>query len=243
MAHGTPDWGVTSGAQTIFQVADLGEAVARLGALSVFDRGGDVVFQDDFSGGLAAWSSVLFGLGAAVQLTAAEVRSGLLAAKLTGGSDSYRWGGIVHVEGPQENARIGIECFFHPDAAIGSFEIWLQVYDGTTMTQYRLVYDDANNRLQYVDGTDTLTTFATPVSLGTAGVLFHGAKLVIDADAGEYLRFRLNKDVYSLAGAAAYSSADSNAPQFYVLLLCTSRSGQNDSVIVDSVIITQNEPA
>jgi len=55
VAHGTPDWGVTAGARTVYQMTDLGELAVRLGSIVTHDRRGDVIFLEDFEEGMGRW--------------------------------------------------------------------------------------------------------------------------------------------------------------------------------------------
>ena len=86
MAHGTPDWGVTAGAVTTYQVTDLGELAVRLGSPISHDRRGDVIWWDDFECTLNKWQTVANGAGSSVALSDARARNGRYSALLISGS-------------------------------------------------------------------------------------------------------------------------------------------------------------
>ncbi|MGH6998550.1 MAG: hypothetical protein ACREEO_10145 [Phenylobacterium sp.] len=242
MAHGTPDWGVTAGGQTVFQLTDLAEHAVRVSSIDSFDRGGDVVFLDAFEAGLERWLRSPNGTGASIDISTAEARSGLYACRLVGGSDGTRRSTLIHYEGPQEEARLGFEFSFQLPGAIEDLHIFLDVYDGVNLTVYEVQYVYATNVLQYRDAAGAFVTFATirrPPLLTTA---FNSWKLVIDQAAKQYVRFRLNRAVYSLAGISGQVIVDALDPLYEIGGHIDSRAGQNDLVYLDDAIFTQNEP-
>lgn len=242
MAHGTPDWGVTSGAKTVFQLTDLAEHAVRLGSIDLFDRGGDVVFLDGFEDGLNPWVAVTNGTGAAVAIVTTPVRDGAQAVRLTGGSDGVRVASVRKDLAAPELLTLGAEMAFHLDGQIESLEIDLDVFDGANLTRFNVRWLDSADALQYRDSNDVWVTFASGLSLSTTGNLFHILKLVADASLGEYVRVRLNNRVYTLEGVPARISASAALPRFLVEIRLISLLGQNNRAVIDNVIVTQNEP-
>jgi len=90
MAHGQPDYGMYTLANTIYRLTDMGELAARLGSINTYDRRGDVIFLDSFESGLTAWSPSSACTGSDLVQSAKHARSGGFSAKFVCGSDGTR---------------------------------------------------------------------------------------------------------------------------------------------------------
>lgn len=243
MGHGTPDWGLTAGQVTVYQLTDMAELAVRLGSIVTHDRRGDVIWLDNFEDGLGKWDSSSSGAGAGVGLSSARARSGWLSALLTAGSDGSRYAEIYRGFNLPVLSRLGVEISFNVPVAFESLVLQLHVLDGSTRYRFEVTYDDANNRLDRLNDAGGLTTVASSVILAGWGKMFHTLKLVGDLTTGKYQRLILNDATYDLSDGAAFSSADAGAARLEMTLRVTGRSAQNDTVHIDDVIVTQNEPA
>lgn len=56
MPRGAPDWGEYAQQDLLVKTFDLGELAVRLGANSIFDRSGSVIFTDKFENGIGHWT-------------------------------------------------------------------------------------------------------------------------------------------------------------------------------------------
>jgi hypothetical protein len=243
VAHGTPDYGVTAGALTRHQLFDVGELAARLGSPVTFDRRGDVVWWDDFECGLAKWITIVDGVGGSVALSTARARNGRSSALLTAGSTGTETAAIRH-EGPFATlSRHGVEVSFNVGTPITSFTITYNLYDGTTLSQASVRWDDVAETLLYLDASVAYVIFASNIDLWQSVTLFHTAKLVVDAVNGRYVRFILDHLSFDLSGIPFSVSASALDPQVGQLITLVGRAGVNDQAYVDDVIVTENEPA
>lgn len=243
MAHGTPDWGVTAGAVTTYQLTDLAELAARLGSIVTFDRRGDVIFLEDFESGLHKWSTLISGTGATVDLSSNRARTGRYSAHLVAGSSSSRFAEMMHYLPFPVLSSFGLECGFQLGGADDNLNLRLRLFDGANLREYQVRYVSVPQSLQYLDSTGSFVTFAIPDQLMGQSTLFFVAKLVIDATAGEYLRFILDQRSYPLAGIAAQTIASADYPHLEARLRNTGFAGFNNEMFIDTVILTQNEPA
>lgn len=242
MAHGTPDWNRTAGITTTFQLNDLGEAVVRLGSIVTHDRRGDVIWLDSLESGFQKWEISLGGTGAAAAISQARARNGASSVLLTGGSDVNQSVTLVHDLPLPVSGRLGAEGSFNHDSTIEKVEIAVLVYDGTNVTTFRAGWSETDSEVIYLSAPATFTAIATGVALPQSATLFNSLKLVLDTSLGEYVRVILNQTTYSLSGISGVSNADASNPHQRVLIILTSREGQNDIAYVDDIIITQNEP-
>jgi len=243
MAHGTPDWGVTAGAVTIYQLTDMAELAVRLGSIVTHDRRGDVVWFDGFEDGLEKWSTFAPADGGSVDLSTARARNGQYSARLVsdeGGAVGTRIDKTIPfpVASP-----MGAEFSFMLEQHIGWLELIFDIYDGDAATQYFVTWSDANDNLTYLDFECAPQVIASGVDLSMAVNLFHTMKLVVDMENHAYARLILNQTEYPLAGIAAYvDPTDKTSAALRVRINVTGRAGENDVIRVDDVIITQNEP-
>ena len=243
MAHGTPDWGVTAGAVTTYQLTDMGELAVRLGSIVSFDRRGDVIWMDDFESGLDKWLLNFSGTGATIELTTDWARSGRYAASLVAADDGSSSSDITRRLPFPALSRLAFEYSFQLSGSIGLLETVIQVFDGTNRTIYGVRWRDTDNDLQYLDADGNYVTFATGVNLFNPNETHHTLKLVVNTEDKEYLRFILDDTEYSLADIGARVAVNSTSPYLLVQSLLVGRSGQNDYAYIDDAIITQNEPA
>jgi hypothetical protein len=242
MAHGTPDYGVTSGAFTVYQVKDLGELAARLGSPITFDRRGDVLWWDDFECGLAKWSDTGAGTGKAVALSTARARNGRTSCLLTAGSDGGRTGQISHSRPFTALSAIGLEASFSLPGAVERINVTLQIELGTARYDASVRWNGVSNTIEYVDAGGAAVTLESGVILRQDPTLFHTFKVVADMAAGQYVRAIVDEKVYALPGIAAFAGVPSGELSVVAHCRVIGRAGVNDTVYVDDVIVTQNEP-
>ena len=140
MPRDLPDWGAPPGPKTIFEVTDLGEVTVRLGSIITFDRGGDVVWFDDFENGIGKWETELSGSGAAIDLALGRSRNGLYAARLVAGSDASELARIIKVLPSPDTDSLGIEYSFQFAQAGDQLDLTLRLYDGTNLTEYGIFF-------------------------------------------------------------------------------------------------------
>ena len=242
MAHGTPDWDVTAGAVTTYQLTDLGELAARLGSIVTFDRRGDLIWADDFERGLAKWDDFASGAGSSVALSTAAARNGRYSCLLTAGAAVDRYAQIQHFSPFFVLSRMGVEFSFRLPADIGHLRLTANMWDGVNNTRFSIKYDDAADTLYYEDSAGVYVSLATGLVLNTSATLFHTLKLVFDAATGMYVRAILNEDTYSLAGIAGPAAASATAPVFGVTIYLNGWALAASEAYVDDAILTQNEP-
>lgn len=243
MAHGTPDWGVTAGARTTYQLTDLGELAARLGSPITHDRRGDVLWWDDFEWSLNKWTDNSSGTGGVAAISTVRARNGQASCLLTGGSDGTKQGWIDHYQAPVTQSRFGAEVSFSPAGTIDRFAVVLDIIRAGVRTFFIAQWDDVSDELQYTDAAGADAILATGVSLHKTSPTFHTLKVVGDLEAGEYVRIILNETEYSMAGVAAQQVGSATDENLHIGAHLFSRAGSNDTVYVDDAILTMNEPA
>lgn len=243
MAHGTPDYGVTQGAATVYQVRDLGELAARLGSPITFDRRGDVVWWDDFECGFNHWSATPVGVGATAAISTTRARNGRSSCRLTPGNVVGNTTLIEHYQPKAVLSRFGFEFSFHREAANPMIYWTLEDYDGTNYRFFEVRLNTSLNDLQYRNAAGAFVTFDDSVSIGTNPTQFNTGKLVVDPTTGRYERFILNHRTYDLDQFTAQQVASAASPTRRLQVLIESIAANNFGIYVDDVILTENEPA
>jgi hypothetical protein len=242
MAHGTPDWGVTAGQKTVYQLTDLAELAVRLGSIVTYDRRGDVIFLEDFEDGLHLWTPDWEGSEPTVDLSIVRARHGAFSARLGVGTEAGSYARIqttltLPVLGPW-----GIEWSFNLAVALPYIDLYVEVAMGAEFASFAIRWVRATYELQYRDSSSNWVTFATDVVLDYTYNTWYTMKLVIDPSVPAYVRLMLGTEVYLLTDLAPYVYASSIFPTLNVQLVAEGPAVSTGQMWVDDVIITQNEP-
>lgn len=242
MAHGTADWGQSTGAVTTFQLTDLGELAARLWSPDYFDRRGEAIFMEDFECGSSRFFSQVSGTGASVGIVTNEARSGGNSAQLICGSDNEFRASILKYVGLPPRGLLGIEGSARLVSGAAVFELLLEFHNGAAFTTWHLRYDAGASILEYLGSDNTEHIFVSSLVLPATPSLFHTMKFVADSVAGKYVRAIVNGVQYDLSTIAGHAGAGGSGSYLIARWSCLSGSGGNETIYLDDVIVTQNEP-
>ncbi len=242
MAHGTPDWGSTQGTQTTHPVLDVGEAAVRLGSPDRFERLGNVLMIDGFEDGPARWSATVNGAGGVVAADATHARTGAWSLRLTAGSGAPDLVSAVHHEPYPVLGRLGLEWSLLIPGTGSKLNVAFETADGAQVVSSQLVIDWVANVIGYTDNGGVTRQLGTLVPPAADATLFHTFKLVLDASAKAYVRALVDNTSISLAGVPARISPLAGGAFLNVGFTFFGRAGALDTVYVDDVIISQNEP-
>jgi len=242
MVHTLPPWTMSYRNRVIHGLVDNGELAARLQSPVKYDRRGDVVFMDDFEGSALHWSTGGGGANNVQALSTAWARDGSQSCILTAGEGVLGQAYIYKYLGIINPGKVGLECSFTMNANTTTFVVAFLYYDGTNLHRGAVRYDNANSKWEYLDSTATYQDLLTSVVLRTTNSPFHTCKLVFDTDKDEYERFLYNNVETSMDGISIYKTADATDPLILIQLIHVSTHASVQSIYVDNVILTQNEP-
>ncbi len=242
MPHGTPDWGLVGPKATVFGLDDLGELAVRLASPNTWDRRGDEIYSADFRNGLELFVPGTSGLGAAVNLFAGHTRHGAFSVALTAGSNLSRYARIVALLPFPVLSRVGAEWSFSVAALTENTHI--EIHWETLTDEWRAVVRirRLTNDVQYQDRLGAWQTLPGNVSCNTSNYPENTAKLVVDLNLQEYVRFVVNDTIFPMIALQARRVGAGTVPAYGVWIYHYGLATFNPVQYVDSVIITQNEP-
>ena len=222
----------------------LAELAARLGSIVTYDRRGEVVWLDDFEDNINKWNSSFGAAGGSLALSTDESRSGSNSAKLICPTGGYA---IMNRTLPYTpSPKLGFEaheCF--PTAGNITRVLDLGVLTTTKQFEFEIRYDWTDA----VTGTWKIYTYPTTwvtlsgiPSIEAIAGLFHAIKVVVDLENGKYVRLLVDGIAYDISQYTPNWGVNTNPPRITPTIYHAARAGQQDTIYVDDVIITRNEP-
>ena len=223
--------------------AGLGDVISALTPTKRFDKRGEVFFWDSFEHGLGSWFTTLLGTLASAEVSSAYALFGGFSVKMVGGSDGGLSAKIYHRQYYPSATKLGLEFAFTVVSGADNIEWQITIYTGTRVIYGLVKYDQNSTKLQYWSSAGAWADLQTGVNLSTLTGVFHVGKLVIDPATEKYVRFLLGKNEYDMGALGCEAVDDTTAPYMLVSAKVVSDSGQNATIYVDNVVLTQNEPA
>lgn len=243
MAHGHADYGVGTPVQTVHTSMDVAELAARLGSPDTFDRRGNVLWFDDFEGGIEKWSFGSVPAGGSLVWSSDSSKTGRFCAKLTAPAMITGVSQMTCRLAYPVTTRLGFEVAFSlPVEDLALIYLQLHLFLGRVGHLANLGYDGSTHGLVYVDRDAGEVVLTPPVELGTFLNFFHVIKVVVDIETSEYVRAVLDNHEWDLTGGKLQ---DYMAPDYdelvgvFGLLVDTI---DQPHALVDNCIVTMNEP-
>ena len=242
MPRGHEDWGVSTSALNASPEIPTAELAARLGALSLYDQTGQLMFADGFELGLAPYSLNPQGTGASIVLVAGKSFLGAYSAKLTGGSDGLRYARLSKAFPRPFLTRWGVEARAVLNSAGGDFMVNIRRYDGTNEHKWEVLINLTSNAISVLQADGTYATVVANSGYQHGPYIWHPLKLVVDLDGGGYVRLGFATLQLDLSAYSASLTASSNGASIDSDVGVNSDAGANPVVELDSLIYTYNEP-
>lgn len=240
--RGHEDWGVSSSAVQASPDTPAADLAARLGALSLYDQTGQLLFADGFEHGFAPWTQQTSGLGASIVLTAGKSFIGGYSARATGGSDGNRYAGVTKALPVPFLSRWGLEGRATTQSVGGEFSLSLRHHTGSHLVHYEVRFDMATTALKVLQSDGTYATVVSSSNVDQGIDIWHPFKAIIDLDNRTYIRLLFDDQRVDLTAYSPQVTVNTDQKHIGVDIFCISRAGQNDLIDLDSVILTQNEP-
>lgn len=241
MTHSLPDYTTKYKMTTIFGNIDTAELAARLGSPFIHNREGNMIFYDDFEAENLHWDTATSGAGGAVALSTASAFMGEQSLKITGGSDTGKYGLAYRQLSLPVNTRLGYEVSFTNNADLDYVLVSMTIFDGTNYHQGRIRFDQTNDKLYYYNSANTTIELDSDVIFLVGDFMYQPIKLVIDSSTNNYVRCIFGNKEYNMSNISLYQVADASNPYLYIDLWVGSNAGDNAYSYVDHAIVTQNE--
>lgn len=241
MPRGAKDYSNVKAYGPMSRLDDHAELAVRLGSPDSFERSGRVIYIDDFSKGKPQWSSAGYGTGSRFQLSPLRALSPPFSLEMRTGGDGAH-GIKTTLELPYHTLyKLGLEyAFTHTTQSLYHYFEIIH-YDGDNKHLFLVVFDIQGDTLMVRDHNGDYWTFGTDVGAQTDAWLFHRAKLIVDTETGEYVRFIHNDEVYELDDYSPLVQVADTVPHLEVVVQFTGDEGSNREHYVDDVIVTQAE--
>jgi len=244
MPHGAPDYGLYAvKIAPIVGLADLGEAVVRLGAISTWDRRGYVVYQDSFEDPLLKWFLKATGTGLKPYHHSDAAWMGsqcvFLSApeSVSSKSTMQSWMPLL------KEGKLGFEFWVQPYAwSPGYFHFQIYIYDGVNISYVAL-------RTDFVAGTLEIRTNAgwvtavTDIMFTIDTHFFVPIKVVIDTTTDEYVRLMVANREFDLSAHSMLDMGATTDHYIEVIAEVVASGAPFDMwALFDNFIMTQDEP-
>lgn len=218
------------------------ELAVRLGSEKFFDRRGDTYLIDNFESGVGKWDLAGAGTGNEQVLSADRARSGGYSIKLVGGSTSAYNARMYNYFPYPILSKWGFEVHFSIPQGFDYIVFEITLFTGTHSKLAKITYDRDNKTIQCLGSDGNDHDINTSFFFYESSYLFHVFKLVADLVDSKYVRLITNETTHDLSAYGMYSDTSDYSKHIRLGIFLYSRDGQNDSVYIDNIIVTQNEP-
>jgi len=239
MPRGAPDWGEYAQQDLLVKTFDLGELAARLGCPSILERGGTVVFMDNFQDGYSRWVRTAQN-NCQIVLSHRKTFAGGYSVRFaySGQSTSYS---LIKASVPYLYTSVyGIESLILLDDSNISLYIGISVVINGTVLTFRFKILPSSNSL-YVTTPSGDQLISNSVYIDTSGNLWTFFKLIVNVENSTYLRLKINEKSYDLSVYAPSSGSSSEKNNVAMLIQAANNGTSACNLYVGSAIITVNE--
>jgi len=242
MTHGLPDWYGVGRGVTVHSVLDMAELAVRLGAISSYDRRGNVHLAETFEHGNVRWTTVQGGTGASVGLSIDTFRSHGYSMKLVAGDAVDDYASLSTSISVVPAGASGVEISFSDLSDGACLYLGLNDFgpDGGYYPQLR--YDVDSALLQIREGASSYTTLGS-VNFKRDAWAWYNMKLVIDSINHTYIRAIFIDTEYDIRDYNVYHVALGLDPRLQPQVVVKNALGNStEHVYIDNIIVTHNEP-
>lgn len=218
--------------------ADL---AGRLGSPVTWDWRGNILYVHDFSTGYGPVIAQTAGAGASIVLGPTYGGFGGYALTMTGGSDGSRYARVQLSVGTNPSVRIGVAVRFAISTNTEYVQIQIQRQKGVGSPWAYGRIDVANGQLQVFKSTLAWQNVGA-VDVNLSAFTYGWLKLVINQSTGYYERILYNDVEVDVSAYQCAAIETSIKGAIFAELQNTSRSGENDVVYLDQIVLTVNEP-
>lgn len=241
MSRGLPDFGMYAVKSALASMADNGELAARLGALSRYDRLGDVIFFEDFCSDLGAWEVETSGALSSAVVTAERSVSGGFSLKLTADSALLRYAGVRGRFPVPYSVMYGLEVLATPHANIDYSDLGVDIYTGAYHIAFGIRFGYADKENYYYKAPGDWRIIPGGLSVLLNDHLFVAAKFTFNMSTQKYSRLLLPPRPFDLSDYSGYIEESAEFPRMECWGRVYSKAATVAVSYIDNVIITAND--
>jgi len=224
-----------------FSLDDMGELAARLGSPVSYDRRGEVVWYDTFSGGLGGWLTDVGGAGSVVSLSAAGNYHWGYHALLTAGAVAGSYAYLYRRAGCWASAKFGVEFSFALSETCNSVDILIYLSTFVYVINAGVRYIPASGKWQVMTGINVWQDVVTMTLHHAGSIVYHHVKLVMDSETGRYLRLLLDNQLVDISSLGFSWLMSSAVPQFSLQIYNYGSGAELERLRIGHVLLTDNE--
>ena len=240
MPHGRPDWYNITPLVKVHASEDVNEGAVRLGTISVYDRRGNVVFQDTFQNGLGYWDETeVIGSGSVTW----SVGNGFLSPcavrlEVEEGVDNYAY--VQTDVGLPTAGSLGIEWVFQPFDTPGGLSFGLNFSHADRYLSSGLDVSFSDNELIIYDAGVPRIIESDLTSIVARGDKV-SLKWAVDITEERYLRLLLNSLAWSLVDYSLSSEDNPISPSCILSATVGGSASGSGGMKLFGCILTVNE--
>lgn len=241
MARGTRDWGGSGQVENLHNLTDLAELAARLGALSVYDRGGSTIWFTGFEHGLSDIQVIGNIPPGHVEVHDIKAFFGSSALHIIAKTSPIASQGFNKIVRARHENKMAVEFTF---SMISKPEfIFLDMFldRGGQRTAGLLVLDPKNDRFRVGGLGQGFSDYQGLDFMEVDANYFSTVKFFLDFENGIFDKLLFDDKEFDLLGQKLPTEATSERDAFITRLLVTSDGLVDGEVLIDNVIITRNE--
>lgn len=237
-----PDFGISDTYLTKHVITDMGELASRLGAPNVFDRTGTLIWAEQFTYGLNNWVLSQTGYGQDPWLIASPYLYKPNAVKLSaqaGGTGQSQI--LITLPFPYESP-MGIEFAYNPNIRATELYFYGNLYTGTHMYSFAVEFWLLTGIIKVMTtGGATEEVYEDTLGYKLTNV-YNITKVVLDLENKKYARIMFNKYDIPVTDVVFHSATSDLRPKLTLLLRLASAGTYVETILIDNIIFTLDEP-
>jgi hypothetical protein len=219
----------------------LAELAVRLGAISRFDRRGQVSWQSSFEDNLNCVQIYTVAGFSTVALSTAYARSGGVSVKMYSPDNANHDAQVIKSIPFANQSPFGLEVSFTRDNSSNSMvKVELNCFDGVNLQTGQLIYYEATGTLKYMDSTGAEVTLSAAIPIDS-DMDFNTVKLVIDPINRMYVRAIFNAFTFDMRNIFMTISASAQSAHLQAIVTENVCVNAPASIYIDDMIITRDE--
>ena len=244
MPRGAPDYGLYAvKTAPIVGLADLGEAVARLGAINVWDRRGFTVFQDNFESPTLDYYCYASAPGVIPVLSNTQVLTGSQSVYFSAPAAEDSASHMARDFALLKEGKLGVELWVQAvTRAPGYFYYSFYIYDGAIPAYAKVMFDSIAKTITLnTDEGDVVV--ATNIFTRQSYHYFLPIKVVIDTNTDKYVRLMVGSQEIDVSAYKLTTFAPSTDRYIHLGIGVVGDDVATMKAYLDNLILTQDEPA